>query len=226
MLADWLGSADEADRFPFAEYGDPPRAGFVRTRAPDVLTAIGFIPPPMPQPFPSFAAQFPGFSPRAAQRAMDNLPLPPERGSVVLLESETGSGKTEAALRWASRLIDARLVDGCFFAVPLRSAAVQLHGRMQAWLDATYGEGATEALLAVPGYFRMGVAEGRKLPDFSVQWSDAETRIGGRDAGPRSSRSATQRRASPSARSTRRCSAPWRSGMHICAPPASSATFW
>ncbi len=174
MLADWLGSADEADRFPFAEDGDPPRAAFVRDRAPRVLAAIGLVPPPTPQPLPSFAEQFP-FPPRAAQRAIDGLPLPNVGGSVVLLESETGSGKTEAALRWASRLIDTGLVDGCFFAVPLRSAAVQLHGRMQDWLDATYGESRAEALLAVPGYYRMGVAEGRKLPDFSVQWSDAET---------------------------------------------------
>jgi CRISPR-associated endonuclease/helicase Cas3 len=139
-----------------------------------VLKAIGFIPPALPQPLPPFAKQF-TFQPRAAQRAIDGLSLPDERGSVVLLESETGSGKTEAALRWASRLIDAGLVDGCFFAVPLRSAAVQLHRRMQAWLDFTYGKGRAEALLAVPGYYRMGEAEGRKLPDFSVQWSDVET---------------------------------------------------
>jgi CRISPR-associated endonuclease/helicase Cas3 len=174
MLADWLGSADEAERFPFAETGDPSRADFVRARAPQVLTAIGFIPPAPPQPLPPFAEQF-RFPPRAAQRAIDGLPLPDVGGSIVLLESETGSGKTEAALRWASRLIDTRVVDGCFFAVPLRSAAVQLHRRMQAWLDATYGERSAEALLAVPGYYRMGEAEGRKLPDFRVQWSDTET---------------------------------------------------
>ncbi len=174
MLADWLGSADEVERFPFAEAGDPPRAEFVRGRAPEVLAAIGFISPTQPRPLPPFAEQFP-FPPRAAQRAIDNLSLPDERGSVALLESETGSGKTEAAFRWASRLTDAGLVDGCFFAVPLRSAAVQLHRRMQVWLDATYGGDRVEALLAVPGYYRMGEAEGRKLPDFSVQWSDADT---------------------------------------------------
>jgi CRISPR-associated endonuclease/helicase Cas3 len=174
MLADWLGSADESERFPFAETGDPPRAEFVRARVPDVLAAIGLIPPASSRPLPPFVEQFP-FPPRAAQRAIDSLPLPDVGGSTVLLESETGSGKTEAALRWASRLIDAGLVDGCFFAVPLRAAAVQLHGRMQAWLDATYGKSRAEALLAVPGYYRMGEAEGRKLPDFQVQWSDAET---------------------------------------------------
>jgi CRISPR-associated endonuclease/helicase Cas3 len=80
MLADWLGSADEVERFPFAEDGDPPRADFVRNRAPDVLAAIGFVAPPLPQPLPPFAEQFPGFSPHAAQRAMDSLAPPLARG--------------------------------------------------------------------------------------------------------------------------------------------------
>ena len=175
MLADWLGSADEVERFPLrGTRRSAPRRIRSRSRArrargdrlhsADTAKAIATL-----------RRAVPVFCPARAQRAIDGLSLPDERGSVVLLESETGSGKTEAALRWASRLIDAGLVDGCFFAVPLRSAAVQLHRRMQAWLDATYGEDRVEALLAVPGYYRMGEAEGRKLPDFSVQWSDAET---------------------------------------------------
>ncbi len=174
MLADWLGSSDEPERFPFTEAGGRPREAFARRRAPEVLRTIGLASPAPPAALPRFEDQFP-FSPRGAQRAMDQLQLPDERGSVVLLESETGSGKTEAALRWASRLIDAGLVDGCFFAVPLRSAAAQLHRRMQGWLDQTYGRGIVEALLAVPGYFRMGEAEGSALPDFRVQWTDDET---------------------------------------------------
>lgn len=172
MLADWVGS--DAERFPFTEPGDEPRVDFVRRRVPEVLTEIGFAPPTPPVPLPSFDSQF-LFPPRLAQAAIDALSLPGENGSIVLLESETGSGKTEAALRWTSRLIDAGLVDGCFFAVPLRSAAVQLHERMQGWLDRTYGDSRPEALLAVPGYFRMGAAEGYRLPDFKIQWTDAET---------------------------------------------------
>lgn len=172
MLADWIGS--DSSWFRFAEPGDPSRADHVHAQAKPVLLKIGLIPPTLPRPLPSFEAQF-GFGPRVAQQAIDTLPLPGPEGSVVLLESETGSGKTEAALRWASRLIEAGLVDGCFFAVPLRAAAVQLHRRMQRWLDAMYPGQTVEALLAVPGYYRMGDAEGRVLPEFKVQWSDRET---------------------------------------------------
>ncbi len=170
MLADWIGSSEAW--FPFADTLDG-REQFVRAQAPSVLHDLGLGRPPLPSPLPDFSTQF-SFSPRAAQSAMDHLDLPDARGSVVLLESETGSGKTEAALRWASRLIEARLVDGCFFAVPLRSAAVQLQQRMQRWLDATCQADTPEALLAVPGYFRMGEAEGTRLPEFRVQWTDED----------------------------------------------------
>lgn len=173
MLADWIGSNSEW--FSFSEPDDPPRAAFARKKAQEVLHTIGLVPPAAPDPLPTFIEQFDGFTPRGTQIAIDTLPLPDDTGSVVLLESETGSGKTEAALRWASRLIDAGLVDGCYFAVPLRSAAVQLHGRMQGWLNRTYGLPAPEALLAVPGYFQMGDVQGRHLPDFRVQWSDGDT---------------------------------------------------
>ena len=58
---------------------------------------------------------------------MLNLPLE-ERLAVI--EAPTGSGKTEAALIWASRLVEAGVVDGLYFAVPTRSAATELHFRI------------------------------------------------------------------------------------------------
>ena len=173
MLADWIGS--NAEWFRFSEPDDPPRLPAARAMAGTALSTIRFAPPSLEGPLPNFAVQFAVPEPRPAQRAIDALPLPDERGSIVLLESETGSGKTEAALRWASRLMQAGLVDGCYFAVPLRSAAVQLHKRFGCWLKRTYGDDAPEPLLAVPGYFRMGEAEGTWLPEHRVQWSDAES---------------------------------------------------
>ena len=148
MLADWLGSGDSDGMFPYAQLGDAARHDFARTRSAAVVSTVGLVASSPPSAgrwvVPSFDAQF-GFSPRAAQAAVDALALPPD-GSVVLLESETGSGKTEAALRWATRVMAAERVDGVFFAVPLRSAAVQIHRRMQMWLDQTFGTAAPGSL--------------------------------------------------------------------------------
>src|SRR5690606_7547835 len=158
MLADWLGSGSTLEMFPFSEADDGPRATFARRRAGEVLGRMGLQVEPLRAQLagnlPSFETQF-RFLPRPAQAAIDSLPVP-EAGGVTLLEGETRSGKTEAALRWATRLFAAGQVDVLFFAVPLRSAAVQLHCRLQRWLKTTFPEANAEVLLAVPGYFRMG----------------------------------------------------------------------
>ena len=116
----------------------------------------------------SFASAFAVDGPRGLQSMAhcDGL------GPIALIEAETGSGKTEAALwRWLA-LRKQGLVDGLYFALPTRSAAVQLHGRVQTMLDRVVGSGTLEAVLAVPGYLRAGEAEGSALPDFGVVWSD------------------------------------------------------
>lgn len=67
-----------------------------------------------------------GWTPRGAQAAVETAPLE----DLVVIEAPTGTGKTEAALIWASRLVEADLVDGLYFAVPTRSAATELHARI------------------------------------------------------------------------------------------------
>ena len=50
---------------------------------------------------------------------------------LVIVESETGSGKTEAALWRFARMYEAELVDGLYFALPTRAAAVEIHQRVE-----------------------------------------------------------------------------------------------
>ena len=168
-LADWLGS--DTRLFPVvAPHGaarEPVRASAV-ARA---LTGreLGARATPGGDFADAFGSGTAPITPRGIQRAANRLDL----GRVALFEAETGSGKTEAALwRWLA-LRRAGLVDGLYFALPTRSAAVQLHIRVQRMLDRVFGAGATEAVLAVPGYLRAGDAEGQRLPAFAVQWSDA-----------------------------------------------------
>lgn len=92
---------------------------------------------------------------------------------IVILEAETGSGKTEAALWHFMRLFEARRVDGLYFAVPTRAAAVQLHARIVKAAERVFAEASPQPVLAVPGYIRAGEIEGTALPHWRVLWDDA-----------------------------------------------------
>lgn len=94
---------------------------------------------------------------------------------IVILEAETGSGKTEAALWHYMRLFEAGHVDGLYFAVPTRSAAVQLHGRVVKAADRVFAEASPQPVLAVPGYIRAGDVAGSALPHWRVLWDDNAT---------------------------------------------------
>ena len=100
---------------------------------------------------------------------------------LLILESETGSGKTEAALLRFAALWRAGLVDGLYFAVPTRAAAKQLHGRVRQAMDRLFPRAANvQTVLAVPGYLLAGDAEGRRGDRFEVFWEDEpdeETRL-------------------------------------------------
>lgn len=174
MLADWLGS-DESF-FPYAEPGTSDRMPFARERAAAALAAIGLSPDAARRRLGaaplSFEAAFPGKAPRPAQRTMQSLDGC-DTGGLTILEAETGSGKTEAALRHFLALFARGEVDGLYLALPTRTAAVQIHGRIQADLKRLLGADAPPVVLAVPGYVRVDDTDAeRRLPGFDVLWPD------------------------------------------------------
>ncbi|MEX1366313.1 MAG: CRISPR-associated endonuclease Cas3'', partial [Nannocystaceae bacterium] len=181
MLADWLGSdtaffpygdEDELDRMPRAREQAALAARSIGLDVSRSRRALGSGPP-------SFASISP-FEPRPAQRAVLELPVD-RRGSLTILEAETGSGKTEAALARFMQLFHAGEVDGLYFALPTRTAATQLHGRVVDALERAFPnlDERPAVVLAVPGYLRVDDKEGRRLPGFEVLWNDD------RDAGQR-----------------------------------------
>ena len=89
---------------------------------------------------------------------------------VVIIESETGSGKTEAALWRFARLYDAGLVDGLYFALPTRAAASQIHGRVNRFASNLFAAQKPEPVLAVPGYIQAGDFTGGHLQGYEVWW--------------------------------------------------------
>jgi CRISPR-associated endonuclease/helicase Cas3 len=177
-LADWIGS--DRSVFRYSEPGDGDRIGFARHVAPIVLRHIGLDSAPARAAYHDDRREFGEifeFAPNQAQRRMLELPIAAGRGSLAILESETGSGKTEAALARFFRLFDAGEADGLYFALPTRTAAVQMHRRIEnAVARAFPGESVRPPVtLAVPGYLPLDDGpEGRRLAPFETLHPDDE----------------------------------------------------
>lgn len=187
MLADWIasdrslfpycGECDARDeRRPSPEEEDS--LSYSRRQAEKVLTSLVWeLGDKRPDRAPDFAEQF-GFSPNGIQQAVDKLVLHSD-GGLYILEAETGSGKTEAALRLYTRLLAAGHVDGLYFANPLRFAATQLFERMVKFSASSFGQGQIPVTLAVPGYLRVNDSEGLRVGRFEVDWRELNDRAVG-----------------------------------------------
>ncbi|ACV35540.1 CRISPR-associated helicase/endonuclease Cas3 [Accumulibacter sp.] len=169
QLADWLGSDTR-----FFEFSGPGEARAARATdlADRAITTLGLDAEDWRERLiatkQDFARTFGGFPPHPIQAAMGDDTL----GPLVILESETGSGKTEAALWRYLQLFRAGEVDSLYFALPTRVAAGQLYKRVQDTLDRLWPENPPLALRALPGYVAADGQEAKALPDFKVLWSD------------------------------------------------------
>lgn len=70
---------------------------------------------------------FPSMTPRGIQTLLPMLPIQP---GLTLVEADTGSGKTEFSLAYASLLIGSGLADGVVFALPTQATANGLFERI------------------------------------------------------------------------------------------------
>ncbi len=154
-LADWIGSNETW--FPYVDQPDDNYIDHARRQAEKALKEIGLnidrqrttfaaMPPRL-----NFADLFGHPEPNAIQQqAARETPL---TEPLVIIESETGSGKTEAALWRFARMYEEKLVDGLYFALPTRAAASQIHGRVERFVNNLFPEGhRPQVILAVPGY--------------------------------------------------------------------------
>ncbi len=178
-LADRLGSDERVFTYPEGPGPDESRIAFALRTARRIV-GDRFLRPERSRAAAealawSFGALFPSFSaPQFAQAAVLSAALPTRAGSLAILEAETGSGKTEAALLHFLRLFRAGMVDGMYFALPTRVSAVQIRERIRKALDRLLGTQAPPVVLAVPGYLRVDDVDGTALPGFKVTWPDDE----------------------------------------------------
>lgn len=171
QLADWLGSDTREGFFPYTQPSED-RATTAPQRAHHALRAIGLdvgdVALRLASTGCSFTQAFGVPAPRPMQAAMAD----PSLGPVVVLEAETGSGKTEAALWRFLHLWRAGEVDALYFALPTRVAATQLYERVQAFVRRVWLVDPPVAVRALPGYTAADGQTVTPLPGFQVLWSD------------------------------------------------------
>lgn len=103
-----------------------------------------------------------GHEPYDVQEAVHSLSASPE-GTLTVLESATGSGKTEGALGRFAHLLERGRVDSMYFALPTRAAAKQLYCRVKRARNRIFGADDPPVHLAVPGYFEVDDDEGTRF---------------------------------------------------------------
>lgn len=171
QLADWLGSDTREGFFPYTVPGED-RTQTAAVSAKYAMHAIGldvnnWRGELCAEP-PAFNVAFGVAEARPMQLVAADLSL----GSIVVLEAETGSGKTEAALWRFVQLFEAGKVDSLYFALPTRVAATQLYQRVRALVRRLWPIDAPVVVRALPGYEAADDQEKISLPDFKVQWPD------------------------------------------------------
>ena len=176
-LADWIGSNDDPSFFPY-DGGYACRATFSRAQARTVIRRMRLdvedARAALRVRSPSFAETFGNeersFKPTPLQRAMEDRDL----GPIVIAESETGSGKTEAALWRFKTLFESGEVDALAFLLPTRVAAVSLEKRVRTFAQKLFldPELRPNVVLAVPGYIQADGEQGIPLPRFETLWPD------------------------------------------------------
>ena len=166
--ADWIGSTE--DWFPFVDEHRDDYFEAAQRQAKQAIGAIGLDLLGQRNGFtrvPEFGELFdiPGSpTPNAIQATAQRTPLDQQ---LVIIESETGSGKTEAALWRFAKMYERQLVDGLYFALPTRAAAVQIHGRVKRFIGKLLPQHRPPVVLAVPGYEPDADAAGVELPDYN-----------------------------------------------------------
>lgn len=172
QFADWLGS--DTTFFPYLEPGEE-RNQTAWQRAKNAVAHIGVDVQAWRQALitmPGFAKVFDVSAPRPIQARMAD----PGLGSLLILESETGSGKTEAALWRFAQLFQVGQVDSLYFALPTRVAATQLYTRTLQFAKNLWAESPQHPPLVVRALAGYESADGhdiaQKLPGFEVLWAD------------------------------------------------------
>lgn len=151
VLADWIGSADAWFPYPVAAHSLADYWPEACQRAQNAVAQAGVsgIAACAALPLTELLGANP---PTNLQQSIEHLPLGAARSSVcVIIEDQTGSGKTEAALLVAHRIMAEKGAQGLFIALPTMATANALHDRLDRCYQSLFAAGATPSLVLAQG---------------------------------------------------------------------------
>lgn len=155
VLADWIGSDQRYFPYRGAEpvaIGDYWQEALRRAGVAVTQAGLGTKP----------AGEFLGFhaltgiegQPSPVQLWAEQVSLPPGGPCLFFIEDMTGSGKTEAALVLAQRLIAAGAANGLYFALPTMATANAAYARLARIYRRLFADGAAPSLVLAHGKAR------------------------------------------------------------------------
>lgn len=153
VLSDWVGSAEAW--FPYAA----PVAGLDEywpvacQQAQTALAKAGLL-PAAPAAALAYSSLIGGHAPAPLQDFVVRMPLP-EGPTLILIEDQMGSGKTEAALMLAHRLMLAQGAAGLFMALPTMATANAMYARLEKVKNALFLAESAPSLVLVHGKSRL-----------------------------------------------------------------------
>jgi CRISPR-associated endonuclease/helicase Cas3 len=179
VLADWIGSAEIW--FPYAAplEGDETFERYWRLAQRAAVRAVddAGVSPADVEGFAGMSKLFPDIrTPSPMQGFAEGVPLP-DGPSLIVIEDVTGSGKTEAALTLAHRLMALSRANGLYVALPTEATANAMYARLGSSFRRLFKKEATPSLVLAHG--RRALHEG-----FQASVVDAASRAQARN-GPR-----------------------------------------
>ena len=149
ILSDWIASGDMFDHcaepMPLDVYWNE----YALPQAESAVAGAGIL-PQTPSPPLGVRELFSYDTPSPVQACVETMPFP-DGPLLMVIEDQTGSGKTEAALVATSRLLARGDVDGFFFALPTTATANSMFERMEIAYRRLYADDARPWLVLSHG---------------------------------------------------------------------------
>lgn len=147
VLCDWIASAEEF--FPYLSTPVPLQEYWQTRALPSARAALekAGVLPAAPSRLTGMKALFPAIpTPTALQCFAEQCTIP-NHPQLFIIEDLTGSGKTEAALVLAHRLMALGFADGLYFALPTMATANAMYDRLAAAYERLYEPTAHPSLV-------------------------------------------------------------------------------